>query len=144
MGYEKFDPDKTDFIAIAFKYNGNASAIARHYNIAHDTIYQYMDRDPVGKGIIQTVRGWNTVYDMDLAEAVNRYNMQNFKSNPNLAQKAAEKTIDKKGHTRGWGVSSEQIIPEQSSIDMSDILMKQQARIAELEAQLESKQQTSS
>lgn len=102
MAYAKFDPDKSDLKQIALKYHGNISAIARHFNIHGDTVYEYIKRDPVGKEIIDFCRAYNTEYDLDLAEHVIRHNMANYKSNPGLAQRAAEKVIDKKGHLRGW------------------------------------------
>ncbi len=102
MSHSKFDPEKTEMRLVAIKYNGNVQAIARHYNINQDTIYKYFKRDPEGKKIIDDVRGLNTVTELDLAEHVMRFNMTNYKLNPGLAQRAAEKVIDKKGHSRGW------------------------------------------
>lgn len=102
MSYVKFNPEKSEMLAVAIKHNGNVQAIARHYNINQDTMYQYFKRDPEGKEIIDMVRGLNTETDLDLAEHVHRYNMANYKTNPGLAQRAAEKVIDKKGHLRGW------------------------------------------
>lgn len=135
MAYEKFDPDKSDIKEIAIKYNGNVNAIARHYNINHDTIYQYFKRDPQGKKIIDDVRKYNTDLDIDLAEYVNRFNMQNYKNNAGLAQRAAEKVIDKKGHLRGWGVDVNDIkSPNQDDIDKDHKIMQLEHKIALLEA----------
>lgn len=137
MSYAKFDPEKSEMLAVAIKHNGNVQAIARHFNIGNDTIYQYFKRDPEGKKIIDDVRGLNTETDLDLAEHIFRYNMSNFKNNPGLAQRAAEKVIDGKGHLRNW---NEQILdkqpPNQSNLDMTMINARQQNRISKLEKEL--------
>jgi len=116
MAYAKFDPDKTDMLAVSIKYNGNISKIAEHYNVVRDTIYQYYRRDSVGKEIIDTVRGLNTETDLDQAEYVLRYNMANFKTNPGLAQRAAEKVIDRKGHLRDWNNAPNTAPPNDAGI----------------------------
>lgn len=103
MGKEAFDPDKQDVLAIAIKYNGNITAMAEHFKIARNTIYDYLKRDPQGKEIIEYVRGYNTDVDLDGAEWVYRYNLKNYKEEPAVAQRAAEKVLASKGHLRGWG-----------------------------------------
>ena len=102
MSRAPFNPDNSDMMVIAVKYNGNISKISEHYNVCRDTIYEYNKRNPEGKQIIETVRGINTETDLDQAEYVLRYNMANVKTNPGLAQRAAEKVIDRKGHLRDW------------------------------------------
>jgi|ERR1051326_785865 transposase-like protein len=102
MANEYFSPDKSDMMAAAIKYNGNISALAEHFNVSRDTMYQYMKRDPQGKEIIQQVRGYNNESMLDLAEHVLRYNLHNYKSNAGLAQRASEKVIDRLGYMRGW------------------------------------------
>lgn len=99
---EKFNPEKSEFLAIAVKYNGNIKDIASHYNIHHSTAYEYINRDKAAMDIIFQVRGMNTESDLDLAEKVYRYNMANIKERPALAQRAAEKVIEGKGYLRGW------------------------------------------
>lgn len=116
MAYAKFDPDKADMLVIAIKYNGNISKIAEHYNVVRDTIYQYYRRDPEGKKIIDIVRGLNTESDLDQAEYVIRYNMANVKTNPGLAQRAAEKVIDRKGHLRDWNNATSAAPPNDGSL----------------------------
>ena len=49
MAREYFNPDKSDALNIAIRYNGNITAIANHYNVCRDTVYQWINRDPVGK-----------------------------------------------------------------------------------------------
>ena len=98
----KFDPLKSEFLAVAIKYNGNIKEIANHYNIALSTAYDYINRSEDGREVIAQVRGINTETDLDLAEKVYRYNMANIKERPALAQRAAEKVIEGKGHLRGW------------------------------------------
>ncbi len=114
MAYEKFNPDKSDMLAIAIKYNGNISKIAEHYNVSRDTTYEYFKRDIQGKQIIDTVRGVNTESDLDAAEYVIRSNMANYKNNPGLAQRAAEKVIDRKGHLRDWASAGTSLPPNDS------------------------------
>ena len=116
MAYTKFDPDKADILAVSVKYNGNISKIAEHYNVVRETIYQYYKRDRVGKEIIDTVRGLNTEYDLDCAEHVLRYNMQNYKTSPGLAQRAAEKVIDRKGHLRDWNNAGSALPPNDANL----------------------------
>lgn len=102
MPIEYFNPDKSDMLAAAIKYNGNISALAEHFNVSRETIYQYTYRNPEGKEIIQQVRGYNNETMLDLAEHVIRYNMHNYKNNAALAQRASEKVIDRLGYLRGW------------------------------------------
>ena len=125
MAYEKFDPDKSDMLEVSTKYHGNISQIAKHYNVARDTVYRYQYRDVIGKQIIDEVRGYNSEFDLDIAEHVNRYHMLNYKNNPGLAQRAAEKVLDKKGHSRGWRDKQEKQddIPENTK-DQFDLLIK--------------------
>lgn len=119
MAYAKFDPEKSEIRSIAIEKRGNVQAIARHYNINQDTIYEYFKRDPEGKKIIDDVRSLNTETELDLAEFVLSYNMSNYKTNAGLAQRAAEKVIDKKGHLRGWNEKS-QLDDKQITIEILD------------------------
>jgi aldehyde:ferredoxin oxidoreductase len=102
MAFRKFIPNKKDMLATAIKLNGNISALADHYKVCRNTIYEYLKRDPDGKEIIEKVRGVNEETILDAAEHVLRYNLMNYKLNPAIAQRAAEKVIDRKGHLRGW------------------------------------------
>ena len=98
----EFPYDTCDMLAVATKYHGNIAAIAEHYKVSRDCIYRYLNKDPQGKKIIEHVRGYNTETQLDIAEHVLHYHLTNYKTNPGLAQRAAEKVIDYKGHTRGW------------------------------------------
>ena len=111
MAYEYFNPDKSDMLNVAINCHGKISDIAREFKVTRETIYQYINRDPVGKSIIQLVRGYNSDFDLDLAENVIRMNMLNYEDNRGLAQRAAEKVLDKKGHSRGW---CDTVVPEEN------------------------------
>ena len=102
MANEKFDPKKEDFSKIAIEKNGNIHAISRHYKICTVTVHRYLNRDKDAKKTLEEARNFNTEIDLDLAEFVIRHNMENYKSNPNLAQRSAEFVLNKKGHLRGW------------------------------------------
>lgn len=131
MSYAKFDPDKSDILIQSIKTNGNITALSSHYNVSRETIYEYFKRDPHGKSIVHTVRGYNTELDLDIAENVFRYNMNNIKSNAGLAQRAAEKVIEGKGYSRGWGVqSTQEAVPLQNELNKDDIITRQQVEIA--------------
>ncbi len=95
-------PDYDEFRMICIKYHGNVRAISAHLNVMPITLYSYFKRDPKGKQIVDEIRGYNTLTDLDLAEHVNRYNMSQYKENPNTAQRAAEFTLGYKGKERGW------------------------------------------
>lgn len=137
MAYEKFDPDKADFHIVAIKYNGNVKAIAEHFNVSRETIFQYFHRDPEGKKIIDLVRKYNTESDLDLAEYAVRYNLMNLKSNSALAQRAAELVIEKKGKSRGWiKEESSSIVPLQSDIDYVSMIAKLQNENAKLKKKI--------
>lgn len=126
MAYAKFDPEKSEFKEIAIKYNGNIQALARHFNINQDTVYQYFNRDPIGKKIIDDVRKLNTETEIDSAEHVIRYHMSNYKTNGALSLRAAEKVIDKKGHARGWKDRLEEVEKVSDEIKSQyDLLIKQ-------------------
>ncbi len=113
-----FLPDISDVRKIAIKFGGNIKEMAEHFNVARDTMYQYMYRNAEGKKVIDEVM---------------QYNLSNYKKNPGLAQRASEKVIDKKGHLRGWGVPPvENVATNQSELDKDDIIMRQQAEIAQL------------
>lgn len=102
MAYEKFSPDKSDIQDVAFKYNGNISQIAKHYNVSRETVYQYLNRDPQGKEIIQETRRFNDEMYADLAEYVRYAAMSNYKENPELAVRTANEFIKGKGKARGY------------------------------------------
>lgn len=102
MAHTPFEPDSADMLASAIKYNGNIAQLAKHYNVSRETIYQYLKRDAQGKLIVDTVRGVNIETNLDMAEYVISYNMSRYKENAGLAQRAAEKVIDRLGYMRGW------------------------------------------
>ena len=102
MAKPRFNPNKDYIKSLAVKCNGNISQMAKDLNVERSTIYEYIKRDPHGKKVMDEARGLNTENDLDLAEHVIRYNLTNYKTNPGLAQRAAEKVIDKKGHLRRW------------------------------------------
>lgn len=122
MAYEKFDPDKVDMLSKAIEFNGNISSLAQYYKVCRETMYQYLKRDPQGKAIIQQVRGYNTEFDLDLAEKVVRKNMENYEQNPGLAQRAAEKIIDRKGHLRGYVMEAQVIITDEQKAVHDDTM----------------------
>ena len=107
MAYERFNPDNTDksFKDVCFKCYGNITDIAHEFNVSRETIYQYLNREPKAKEILDNVRHHNDCVFLDYAEKVMLSNMMNYKNNPGLAQRSAEKVIDKKGFMRGWGDS---------------------------------------
>lgn len=104
MGYKRFDPDSSDvnMEEIVIECYGNITEIAKRCNVHRDTIYEYLKRDPKGKLFLDKARGLNEQIDLDLAEKVTRNNMLNWATNPRLAQTAADRVIDKKGHLRGY------------------------------------------
>lgn len=104
MAKASFTPEIADgaFLAACVKYDGNVTAMSKHYNVSIDTMYEFFKRTPEAKKILDTVRGLNTEVILDLAEHVIKFNLMNFKNDRKLAQRAAEKVIDKKGHSRGW------------------------------------------
>ena len=133
MAYAKFEPEKSEIFDVAMKYNGNIQAVARHFNIASSTMYEYFDRDPEGRKVVDKVRKMNTELELDSAEHVVRYHMSNYKTNGALSLRAAEKVIDKKGYSRGWRDRIEEV--ENVSEDLKskyDSLMKQLTEIREL------------
>jgi hypothetical protein len=102
MGFAKFEPDVSDFTKIALTYHGNIQAIARHYNVCKESVYQCMYRNPLYKRVIDAVRSYTHETILDLAEHVHITNMNNLDKNPALAQRAAEKVLDLKGSSRGY------------------------------------------
>lgn len=141
-------PDIEEFTALAIKHNGNVRAIAAHLNLTPITLYSYFKRDPKAKEIIDYVRGYNTVTDLDLAEHVNRYNMMNYKENPSLGQRASEFTLMSKGKERGFvrQQTEDYVSPKEENIELKQQLYKALHRIEEFEKKEEmndSKSQTS-
>jgi len=102
MAIAYFSPDESDMLSAAIKYNGNITSLAEHFKVSRETMHQYMKRDPKGKEIIDQVRCYNRETTLDIAEHVIRYNLHNYKNNAHLAQRAAEKVIDRLGYLRGW------------------------------------------
>lgn len=99
----KFDPsDTSDIKDITTQFNGNVRAIAKHYGVKRQTIYDYFKRQPEGMKIIEECRQHNHEEFLDDAEFVYKYALANYKNNLALAMRAADKVIDKKGHTRNW------------------------------------------
>ena len=121
--YETFNPDTPDILAVATKYHGNIAQIAKHYGVARETVYQFLKRNPKGKEIIETVREYTTHTLLDCAESVILYNLNRVEHNPGLAQRAAEKVIDGKGHHRGWYPKDKDIsITEKNEVDLKKFL----------------------
>jgi hypothetical protein len=114
-----FDPDISDMLNVAIEKHGNIAQIAKHYNVSRDTVYVYLQRVEKGKEIIDLVRRYNSDADLDSAEFIFRYNMLNYKNNPGLAQRAAEKVIDRKGWMRGWKDEEDKLQ------DIPEVLQKQ-------------------
>lgn len=149
MAYEAFDPYKndTDFEEVVVKYHGNITLVAKHYNVFRSTVYDYFKRDPNAKKIVDKVRGFSDQYQIDWAEKVIMDNMLNWQNNPALAQRAAEKVIDKKGHLRGWKeVESDHKPPHDDQIDNENEEMSEKAllrkQLAELQAKIDHLTQT--
>ena len=126
-----FNPDINDIEEVSTRYHGNIAAIAGYYGVSRECIYQYMHRTPAGKAIIDKTRKINNETFMDLAEYVVRYNLTNYKNDSSLAQRAAEKVIDKKGRSRGWddGVQAE-TQSDESVTDIQNKLMETQALLS--------------
>ncbi len=95
-------PDYGEFEVLAISVHGNIKAIAKKLSVTPVTIYRHFKKDPELKCIVDEAREYNSFFDLDLAEHVNRYNMTNFINEPAIAQRAAEYTLDRKGRTRGW------------------------------------------
>lgn len=100
---ETFNPDDEDFETAAMEWHGNITAMAEIFGVVKSTMYTYIQRHPEKMQIIERARMLSDELFLDQAEFVVRYNMNQYKENAGLAQKAAEKVIDKKGHRRGWG-----------------------------------------
>ena len=137
MRKDTFNPNTSDFLEKSIKNHGNISALAKEYNVDRTTIYEYFRRNPQAKEIREKSQNFNTEHDLDLAEQVLRFNMENHLINPGLAQKAAEKVIDKKGHLRGWGVPVDQGVPRQEDITNTHEFMKAHYRADALEKENE-------
>lgn len=101
-GKKVFSPDVSDIRTVAIAKHGNVAQMAKHFNVARDTMYQYLNRNEEGMKIIEEVRGYNTFSDLDMAEFVIRASMSQFETRPLIALRAAEKVLDKKGWMRGW------------------------------------------
>lgn len=134
----KFNPsDSSDVRSIAKRYNGNVQAIARYYNVHKETIYDYFKRHPEGMKIIQECREVNHDEFLDEAEFVYKYAIANYKNNLGFAMRAADKIIDKKGHSRGWTDKELDAQATQESmdkfIDMMDRLEKRQSSLNKAE-----------
>lgn len=141
-GYnDKFNPDKKELLSVAIKHSGNLTLIAKHFGVSRETVYQYTRRDPDGKKILSEVRGFSSEHFLDLSEHVLQFNLLNYQNNPGLAQRAAEKVLDKKGHLRGWGeVIEDKQSPYQNTIDISHENMMLKDQLEKLKAQLNGNQ----
>jgi len=115
-----FKPEYPDFLAAAIKYNGNIKILAEHFSVSRETMHQFLKRDPNGKEIIDQVRCYNKETMLDLAEHVIRFNVSNYQNDPHLAQRAAEKVIDKLGYLRGW--LSDKTMEEEVKSTLSQIV----------------------
>ncbi len=130
-------PDIEEFKAVAIKYNGNAKAIAKHFNIIPHTLYSYFKKDPKAKVILDEIRGYNSFTDLDIAEFVNRYNMTKYEENPAIAQRSAEFTLRYKGRERGWFENeTKEISTEDEKIENTLDVAKLRAENAELRRML--------
>jgi len=138
MAYKKFDPDKAVLREACIKHYGNATLVAKEMRVARCTINEYFKRDPEGKKIIDEVRSYNDVNDIDLAEFVNRHNMMNYVNRPALAQRAAERVLELKGRQRGWGVDDAvKDSPNQSELDKDNREFELQAENIKLRKKIE-------
>lgn len=136
-----FNPDVSDIKTVAVLKHGNIAQIAKHYKVSRETVYQYLYRNEEGKKIIDEVRTYNTVSDLDMAEAVIRLSMMKHEEQPSIALRAAEKVIDKKGHLRGWSFdpSSEAVPKNEDSLTLGHENMMLRAQIAVLKEKHDNK-----
>ena len=102
IGVDFEAPDYGEFELLAMSTHGNLKAMASKLSVSPVTLYRHFKKDPELKNILDEVRTYNNVTDVDLAEFVNRYNMSNYKEEPSIAQRAAEFTLGYKGKDRGW------------------------------------------
>ena len=133
MWYEKFEPDEKEFLELCVDRNGCISALARHYSVTRSTIYQYLKKQPEGKKIIDYVRGIAAELYLDKSEYVTEYNMDQYKENPAIAQKAADRVAERFGHLRGYGAPQQnQDYKNQENLDLMHENMILKNQITEL------------
>ncbi|HSN10061.1 MAG TPA: helix-turn-helix domain-containing protein [Hanamia sp.] len=142
MVNKAFNPDSQEWLNQVFRLHGNITQLAKKYDVSRETVYQYLNRNPDNKELLYNIRSFNTEFDLDIAEHVNRFNMLNFEKNPGLAQRAAEKVIDKKGHLRGWKeTTNDSTPPLDDKVDRENQDMEEKAllrkQLAEIQAKLD-------
>jgi hypothetical protein len=137
-----FSPDISDVIAVISKKKGVITNVAKHYEVHPETIYDYCYRNPEAFKALESVRAYKKHDFIDLAEHVTFYNMTRYEDNPGLAQRAADKVLDKLGHLRGWKEDesgNKDSSPKQNEIDLKHENMLQADKIFKLEALLANK-----
>lgn len=122
MAHEKFSPDIDDVYNIAMKYHGNIALIADHYQVSRQVIYDYFKREPLGQKVLAFVRDYDKEQFLNIAESITMQNMQNYKNNPHLATRSAEKIIDKLGYLHGWGVDDKGQEHENLNVKHEEVL----------------------
>lgn len=98
----KITNDINDIKALIYEYHGNIAQISQKLGLARFTVYNYLKSEPDLKKYLDECRSYNNETILDFAEHVFHYNLINYKNNPGLAQRAAEKVVERKGASRGW------------------------------------------
>jgi hypothetical protein len=103
----KFNPKKSELLEVITKKHGYITVVAKEFDIHHQTLYDYMERNPDVKAHLEKVR--NNKYEnmMDSAESTIQSYCNNEKY-PSLRMRAAEFVIRGRGYKRGWGLSNQE------------------------------------
>lgn len=137
-----FKPDISDVIAVIYELKGNMTQISKKFDVRKETMYNVLYANPEALKALEDVRTYKKHDFIDLAEHVTFYNMTRYEESPGLAQRAADKVLDKIGHLRGWKEDesgNKDLSPKQNEIDLKHENMLQADKIAKLEALLANK-----
>ena len=121
-----FKPDISDVIAVIYELKGNMTQISKKFDVRKETMYNVLYANPEALKALEDVRTYKKHDFIDLAEHVTFYNMTRYENNPGLAQRAADKVLDKLGHLRGWKEDesgNKDLSPKQNEIDLKHELM---------------------
>lgn len=98
----RFEPDSSDFKQVCIENNCNINSIAEYYGINRDTVYQLFYRQPEYRQLLEECRNASNLYFAQKAQKVFWSNMDLVDEFPAVAQRAAEKVLEKVGHLVGW------------------------------------------
>ncbi len=124
----KFKPEREEMEEAIERYSGRLDAVARHFKVGYQAIWNYCKRDVELRTLIGERRADYDEERLDTAEDVIMYAMQRKEHDIRSALKAAFFVLVRKGHLRNYREPSAQETAFLSAFGFFEAAMSQEAK----------------